>query len=83
MLMAGKIGYISRGVVWLIISFLTVRAAIHASSSETGGEAKAFRFVETSPFGSYLLATLGIGLLAYGLFCFVRARYEHFNLSLR
>jgi hypothetical protein len=77
LLRAGKIGYISRGLVWLIIAFLFGKAAVHATASQAGNTGKAFRFLEDSPFGSYLLGLLSLGLIAYGIFNFVRARYEH------
>jgi hypothetical protein len=79
LLRAGKIGYVSRGIVWLIIAYLLLRAALHKSSSEAGDTGKAFAFIENSSFGSYLLAALGIGLIAYGTFNFIRARYETFR----
>ena len=79
LLRSGKVGYISRGLVWLVISFLFFRAAVHAAASEAGDTAKAFRFVESSPLGSPLLGLLGIGLIAYGVFSFIRARYERFE----
>jgi hypothetical protein len=81
LLKSGKIGYISRGTVWLVIAYLFFRAAIHSSASEAGSTGKAFQFIETSSFGSYLLAALGLGLIAYGIFNFIRARYEQFTSS--
>jgi hypothetical protein len=79
MLRAGKAGYVSRGIVWLIIAWLMIKAALHASSAEAGDTEKAFSFIEGLSYGSYLLGTLGIGLVAYGIFNFVRARYETFR----
>lgn len=79
LLRSGKIGYIARGIVWLIIAYLFLLAALHNNSSEAGDTGKAFGFVENSSFGSYLLAALGIGLVAYGFFNFIRARYETFK----
>lgn len=78
LLRSGKVGYISRGVVWLVIAFLFLRAAIYSRASEAGNTDKAFHFVEASPFGSYMLGVLGVGLVAYGIFNFIRARYEQF-----
>lgn len=78
LLRSGKFGYISRGVVWLVIAYLFIRAAVHAAASEAGNTGKAFRFIETSSYGSVLLGVLGAGLVAYGVFNFVRARYEKF-----
>lgn len=77
LLTAGKIGYTARGIVWLIISWLMFRAAISGSSSEAGDTSKAFNFVETE-WGTPILALIAAGLVAYGIFNFVRARYERF-----
>lgn len=79
LLRSGKIGYISRGIVWLVIAYLFIRAAVHSSASEAGNTGKAFQFVEGSPYGSYLLGALGLGLIAYGIFNFIRARFERFT----
>lgn len=75
----GKVGFLSRGFVWVMIGALFIRAAINASASQAGDTAKAFSFLESTPFGSYLLAILSLGLLCYGIFNFVRARYEKFT----
>lgn len=79
LLRSGKVGYISRGVVWLVIAFLFFRAAVHARASEAGSTGEAFQFIESSPYGSALLGVLGLGVIAYGVFNFVRARYERFT----
>ena len=79
LLRSGKVGYISRGIVWLILAYLFLKAAIHDNSSEAGDTGKAFSFIEESTFGSYMLGGLGIGLIAYGVFNFIRARYETFK----
>ncbi|MFD2164051.1 DUF1206 domain-containing protein [Paradesertivirga mongoliensis] len=73
---AGKIGYISRGIVWLIIAFLFLKATLNNKASEAGDTASAFGFVEQSSFGTYLLAALGLGLICYGVMNFVRAVFE-------
>ncbi|MFN2458182.1 MAG: DUF1206 domain-containing protein [Chitinophagaceae bacterium] len=79
LLRAGKIGYLARGVVWLIISWLLLQAAIHSNAAEAGDTVKAFQFIETSSYGSILLGIMGIGLVCYGAFNFIRARYESFR----
>lgn len=79
LLRSGKVGYISRGIVWLVIAFLFFRAAVHARASDAGSTGEAFQFIESSPYGSVLLGVLGLGLVAYGIFNFVRARFEHFT----
>lgn len=78
LLRSGKIGYVARGIVWLIIAWLLLNAALHANAAEAGDTAQAFQFVESSTAGSLLLGALGVGLAAYGIFNFIRARYENF-----
>ncbi len=76
LLLSGKIGYPARGIVWLLLSFLLFKAVIESDkhgATDTGG---VFTFVENGPFGSYMLAAIGIGLVAYGIFNFIRAKYE-------
>jgi hypothetical protein len=79
LVVSGKIGYVARGLVWLIIAYLLVRAVLNAQSSEEGDTTSAFNFVETSAYGSYLLGGLGIGLMAYGLFAILRSFFEKFD----
>jgi hypothetical protein len=75
LLKVGKVGYISRGLVWLLLSFLLARAAWFNKASEAGDTGKAFRLVENESYGSYILGAIGIGLIAYGIFNLVRAKY--------
>lgn len=74
---AGKIGYTARGIVWLLIAWLFAKAAFYEKSSEAGGSSKAFGYLHHMTFGPYLLAIIGIGLMCYGIFNFIRARYEN------
>ena len=76
MIRAGKIGYVARGVVWLIIGYMFLQAALEANPQEAGGSAKAFQFLESSAYGSFLLGAVAIGLVCYGVFMFMRAKYQ-------
>jgi type IV secretory pathway VirB2 component (pilin) len=76
---SGKIGYLARGIVWLIIAWLFGKAALHSNAAEAGDTGKAFQFLESASYGSYLLGILGLGLLCYGIFNFIRARFETFR----
>ena len=79
LLMAGKIGYVARGVVWLLLAWLFGKAALHRNASEAGDTSKAFSFLEQGEYGSILLGAMALGLICYGVFNFVRARYEDFS----
>ncbi|MEO8794714.1 MAG: DUF1206 domain-containing protein [Daejeonella sp.] len=76
---AGKLGYVARGIVWLLLAWLFLKAALHANSSKAGDTSKAFDFLQEAAYGSYLLGSVGFGLICYGVFNFVRMRYEKFN----
>ena len=78
LLTAGKIGYVARGIVWLIIGWLFAKAALHSNSSEAGDTSKAFSFLAEASYGSYMLAAVAAGLICYGVFNFIRVRYEAF-----
>jgi hypothetical protein len=76
---SGKVGYTARGVVLLIIAFMLGKAVVRTRSSDAGDTAEAFSFIESTSYGSYLLGALGLGLIAYGVFNFLRAAYERFD----
>lgn len=79
LLLAGKVGYVSRGIVWVVIAWLFFKAAISSNSAAAGDTSKAFGFLQEAAYGRYLLAAVGIGLVCYGAFNFIRAKYERFN----
>lgn len=78
-LISGVSGYTARGVVLGIISFLTLKAAITASSSQAGGTKDAFSFLQNE-FGTIALLLVSVGLVAYGVFMFIKARYREMSL---
>ncbi|MER2998291.1 DUF1206 domain-containing protein [Pontibacter populi] len=81
MIRAGKIGYIARGIVWLIIAYMFLKAALNSNSQEAGGSGSAFQFIENSSYGSYMLGAVAIGLIFYGVFMFMRAKFQVINVN--
>lgn len=77
---AGRVGYTSRGIVIGIISYLTFRAALTANSSQAGGTDDALSFIQGT-FGTVALILIAVGLVAYGIFMFIKARYKEMALS--
>jgi hypothetical protein len=78
---AGRAGFTARGIVFSIIGFLFVKAAWYNNPSSAEGTEGAFTFLQTSPFGSYLLGIVALGLVCYGLFMFVQAKYSNININ--
>lgn len=77
---AGVVGYVSRGVVLCIIGYLFLQAAIQSNPSEAQGTEGAFDLLQNT-FGNILMGLVALGLVGYGVFMFVRARYERIHLS--
>lgn len=73
---AAVTGYLARGIVWLILAWMMMRAALYANSKEAGDTGEAFRFIHSGTLGTISLAAIGIGLIAYGVFSFIRAGKE-------
>ena len=76
----GIIGHISRGVVFCILGYLIVRAAVNANPGEAESTEGAFDFVRNN-FGNALMGVVAAGLLAFGIFMLVRARHERMNFD--
>lgn len=72
---SGIVGYVARAVVWLIIGYFLVQATLQADSSEAGDTDTALNYLEYQ-YGSLTLAVVGLGLISYGIFQFVRAKYQ-------
>ena len=75
----GRVGFAARGVVFLLIGGFLGLAALHASSSEVHGLGGALQALQQQPYGWVLLALTALGLLAFGLFGLVQARYRHID----
>lgn len=73
---SGRLGYVARGIVWFIIGWLFLRAAIEASPGKAGGSSDVFKWLQSWDHGDMLLAIVAAGLVCYGLFMFLRARYQ-------
>jgi hypothetical protein len=60
-----RFGYAAKGVVYMLIAALAMGAAL--GSGRTGDSREAIGSLSDKPFGKLLLAIVGGGLLAYGL----------------
>ncbi|MGO4689977.1 DUF1206 domain-containing protein [Glaciibacter sp. 2TAF33] len=70
----GVFGYVSKGVAVGVVGVLVIVAAFTLDPSKSTGLDGALRSLAALPFGMVILVIVGAGLIAYGLYCFVRAR---------
>ncbi|MCO4236791.1 DUF1206 domain-containing protein [Pseudarthrobacter raffinosi] len=70
----GVTGYVAKGIVLLLTGMLISIATLQAHPDESTGLDGGLRALRDQPFGVYLLAAVGAGLICYGLYMVVRAR---------
>jgi hypothetical protein len=76
---SGRIGMISRGVVFAITGGFLLWAAKDHDPSKAGGLGQSLAAIAQAPYGPILLALVGVGLVAFALFMFVEAKYRRFT----
>jgi Domain of Unknown Function (DUF1206) len=75
-ILVGRIGFLTRSLVFLLIGVFLVGAGLNVSSSEAKGLAGALRSLEQQSYGSFLLGLTGAGLVAFAVFEAVQARWR-------
>jgi hypothetical protein len=72
----GVAGHLARAVVFGLIGIFVVRAAWQYDPDEAIGLDGALNKLAAEAYGAFLLGGVALGLVAYGLFCLVQARYR-------
>ena len=72
---SGRVGYIAKGIAFCVIGALFVTAAFSERAEDAGGMDGALQAVQQQPFGPYLLTVVAVGIAAFGVYCFGRARH--------
>jgi hypothetical protein len=70
----GVTGYVAKGVVLLLTGLLIVIATLREHPEESTGLDGGLKALRDQPFGIYVLAGVGAGLICYGIYMAVRAR---------
>lgn len=71
----GIVGFIAKGIALAAIAVLLVIAAVRDEARTAGGLDGALGALLELMLGPLLVAVIGVGFIAYGVFCFFRARY--------
>ncbi|WNB84379.1 DUF1206 domain-containing protein [Cellulomonas sp. ATA003] len=72
---AGRIGYVARGLAFVVVGGLFVTAAWRSDPQEAQGLDGALQTMLQVPFGRVLLGVVAVGFVAYGVYSFARAKY--------
>lgn len=71
----GITGYIAKGIAIVVVGILFLTAAVTVDPDSATGLDGALKSLAALPFGMIILTAVGLGLIAYGIYTFVRARY--------
>ncbi|WP_318312601.1 DUF1206 domain-containing protein [Flagellimonas crocea] len=72
-------GLISRAIVAGIVAYFFFTAADTANSANIKGTSEAFSFLRENSEGSWLMFAVALGLICYGVYMFILAKYRKFK----
>lgn len=71
----GVFGFVAKGAALATVGALLLIAALRRDPDTAGGLDAAVERLRALPFGEAIVVAVGVGFVAYGVFCFLRARY--------
>jgi hypothetical protein len=77
----GVVGHLARAVVFGLIGVFLVKAALEYDPKEAIGLDGALQTLARASYGPVLLGLTAAGLIAYGLYCLVDARYRDVSVD--
>ncbi len=72
----GLVGYVTKGVAYAIVGILLFVAAVKYDPDKARGLDSALHSVAGKPYGPVLLGLIALGFAAFGVYCFVQAKYR-------
>ncbi|HST73222.1 MULTISPECIES: DUF1206 domain-containing protein [Kocuria] len=72
----GKAGYVAKGIALGLLGALVVVATVQHDPQESTGLDGALKSLQQQPYGVWMLGAVAVGLICYGLFMVVRAKYQ-------
>jgi hypothetical protein len=72
----GTVGYVAKGIALGVLGVLFVVATVKSEPAQASGLDGALKSLQEQPFGVWLLGAVALGLICYGLFMVVRAKYQ-------
>ena len=75
---AGKFGHTARGLVFGLMAYLTLKSGFGSANVNT--KTDAFGYIQ-SEYGSEVLIVIAIGLISYGIFMLIQAKYPAATIS--
>ncbi len=73
---SGRAGIAARGVVFLVMGYFLLQAALHSNPGEARGVDGALQALQQQSYGPWILGLVALGLIGYGIYQLVEARYR-------
>ena len=80
-MLAARLGYVARAIAFGVIGAFLVLGGVESNPEEAKGLAGALSTLAAQPFGPFLLALAGLGLIGYGIHSLIAARYRRMVLD--
>jgi Domain of Unknown Function (DUF1206) len=71
----GVVGYVAEGIALFLVGLLFIIATANAHPRESTGLDGGLKALREQPYGVYMLAAVGAGLICYGLYLMVKAKF--------
>ncbi|MGF1489236.1 MAG: DUF1206 domain-containing protein [Prochloraceae cyanobacterium] len=75
-----RFGITAKGLIFVIIGFFFIVAARQNSAEKVKGLDGALHALAQQTYGKFLLATVAFGLVSYGVYMLVQARYRRIDV---
>ncbi len=76
-----RFGIAARGVVFVLVGWFFVQAAVQYDPSEAGGVSEALTTLAGESYGALLLGVVALGLVAFGVHSILQARYRRIDVT--
>lgn len=76
---SGRLGTVARGVVFALAGFFLCLSALYARPNQEQGIKGALDFLARQPYGLWLLGTIAVGLIAFGIYSLMSAAWFRFK----
>lgn len=77
----GQVGLASRGIAFLLSGWFLIQSGLRYDPSQARGLGGALETLAVQPYGPWLLGIVALGLIAYGAYSFLQARYRKIVFS--
>lgn len=77
----GRLGYASRALIFAVVGWFLMSAALNNDADRAGGLGEALRQLRMQEGGATILAMVSLGLGLFGVFSIIEARYRRIRVA--